>query len=197
MLDQADFAGIDAYLKRHDLQDASMAEARKAKSIKKAAGGKATAQATNGDAVEGQVDDRTELEKAQQELDDEEDEQEEDFEPSDDDDGSGSESESENDDAYRRKSKGRDLVKDELGSEAEDVSTDEEDDAENEEEADQEDVEEEEEEDEEESTQAHQKSVATKASSKGSRDSTTLASHSGPASKKASAMPDIGDEDQL
>ena len=29
MIDQAQFAGIDAYIKKHELQDASMAEARK------------------------------------------------------------------------------------------------------------------------------------------------------------------------
>lgn len=33
MLDQADFAGIDAYIKRHSLQDASMAEQRRAKKL--------------------------------------------------------------------------------------------------------------------------------------------------------------------
>jgi Histone chaperone Rttp106-like len=33
MLDQADFGGIDAYVKRHGLNDASMAEARKAKRL--------------------------------------------------------------------------------------------------------------------------------------------------------------------
>ena len=31
MIDQADFAGIDAYVKRHGLQDASLAETRRAK----------------------------------------------------------------------------------------------------------------------------------------------------------------------
>ena len=194
MLDQSDFAGIDAYLKRHDLQDASMAEARRAKTVKKAAGAKSTTLAANGDGAEGEVDDRTELQKAEQQLDDEEDEQEEDFEPSDDDDGSGSESESEDDDAYRRKVKGRDLVKEELGSEAEDVSADEEDDAE----VEAEDDEDEDEEDEDESTQAHQKSATTKpASSKESQKSTKLASHGGPASRKPSNVPELSDEDQL
>lgn len=33
MIDQADFAGIDAYIKRHRLQDASMAEERRAKKL--------------------------------------------------------------------------------------------------------------------------------------------------------------------
>ncbi|CAD0057102.1 unnamed protein product [Aureobasidium pullulans] len=35
MLDQADFAGIDEYVKRHDLNDASMAAERQAKKIKR------------------------------------------------------------------------------------------------------------------------------------------------------------------
>ena len=33
MIDQANFAGIDAYVKRHELQDVSMAESRKAKKL--------------------------------------------------------------------------------------------------------------------------------------------------------------------
>ena len=33
MLDQIDFAGIDAYIKRHHLQDASMAQERQAKKL--------------------------------------------------------------------------------------------------------------------------------------------------------------------
>jgi hypothetical protein len=33
MLDQADFAGIDQYVKRHDLNDASMAADRRAKKL--------------------------------------------------------------------------------------------------------------------------------------------------------------------
>ncbi|KAI9680479.1 MAG: hypothetical protein M1817_003919 [Caeruleum heppii] len=33
MIDQADFPGIDAYIKSHDLQDASMAEVRRAKKV--------------------------------------------------------------------------------------------------------------------------------------------------------------------
>lgn len=87
MVDQADFAGIDAYIKRHELQDASMAEQRRAKKY-------------NVNKIKGEQDgedndaEPRELEKAQQEAhaalqDDEEDEEDdENFDP-------GSEGESE------------------------------------------------------------------------------------------------------
>ncbi|EXJ77749.1 hypothetical protein A1O3_09978 [Capronia epimyces CBS 606.96] len=150
MLDQADFPGIDAYVRRHGLQDASLAESRRA--TKKAnaanANGKLSARedAAGGS---GQLDDeeedtRTELEKAQQQLEDEEDEEEEDYDPGSEgeSDGSGS-SESEADDEQdgrgRKMAKPRNLVADELGSEAEDVSLSE-DEAEAEDPADEEDV---------------------------------------------------------
>ena len=86
MLDQADFAGIDDYVKRHGLNDTSMAAQRRAKEynvnkeIKKAD--------ANGEAAPtneaGVVDDdgQTELQKAEQQLQDEEDELEEDYEAS-------------------------------------------------------------------------------------------------------------------
>ncbi|OLN86581.1 Histone chaperone [Colletotrichum chlorophyti] len=94
MLDQEDYGGIDeSYVKRHGLQDRSMAEQRKAKmeltenlKAKKGAEGDAP---TNGTAA---GDGMTELEKAQleaeQALQDDEDEDEEDYDP-------GSEGESE------------------------------------------------------------------------------------------------------
>ena len=124
MIDQADYAGIGDYVKRHGLQDASLAEARRAKKLAK---GKASTQ--NGLAsTEGEDDTRTELEKAQQQLDDEEDEEEEDYDPGSDEESEGSGS-SDDDEEYdrefekaRKKMKGKDLVKEELGSEAEDVS---------------------------------------------------------------------------
>lgn len=129
MLDQADFPGIDAYIKKHGLQDASLAESRRATKVNAATNGKAAAQAENG---EGDEDDgRTELEKAQQLLDDEEDEEEEDYDPSSDDGsgGSGEDSSDEDDDddepykkERKRATRSRDLVAEELGSEAEDVS---------------------------------------------------------------------------
>ncbi|MCJ1388832.1 hypothetical protein MMC18_001682 [Xylographa bjoerkii] len=91
MIDQADFAGIDAYIKRHSLQDASMAEARRAKKLN-----------INGvkgemDATEGNGYRESELEKAAREVegregqgeeDDEDEEDDENFDP-------GSEGESE------------------------------------------------------------------------------------------------------
>ena len=57
MLDQAEFAGIDAYVKRHGLQDASMAEQRRAKRLNVNG-----AQGGEGDGGEG------ELERAQKEV---------------------------------------------------------------------------------------------------------------------------------
>ena len=85
MIDQAEFANIDAYVKRHQLQDASMAEQRRAKKL-------------NVNGVKGekdgqdQADGPGELEKAAQEAgdleDDDEEEDDENFDP-------GSEGESE------------------------------------------------------------------------------------------------------
>lgn len=112
MIDQQDFAGIDTYVKSHQLQDASLAEARRAKKV-----GKEVKTEING-AEEN--DGRTEIEKAQQKLEDEEDELEEDYDPGEEEDGSGSESESDNEEYTR--GKGTNLIADELGSEAEDVS---------------------------------------------------------------------------
>lgn len=82
MLDQEDFAGIDEFVKRHGLQDKSMAEQRKAKrlnvNVVKDEEGNIVGNAEAG-----------ELEKAAGELEvDEEDEEEEDYDP-------GSEGESE------------------------------------------------------------------------------------------------------
>lgn len=81
MLDQEDFAGIDTYVKRHGLQDASMAEQRRAKRL-----GINMVKGEDGQKVD--VGDVGELEKAEAELQDEEDEEEEDYDP-------GSEGESE------------------------------------------------------------------------------------------------------
>jgi len=83
MLDQEDFAGIDTYVKRHGLQDASMAEQRRAKRL-----GINMVKGEDGQKVD--LGDAGELEKAEAELQDEEDEEEEeeDYDP-------GSEGESE------------------------------------------------------------------------------------------------------
>jgi hypothetical protein len=94
MIDQADFAGIDGYIKRHGLNDASMAAERRAKAYnvnKESKKGDANGEA-NG-AAHTDDDDMTELQKAEQQLQDAEDEEEEDYEESGgDSDGSGEES---------------------------------------------------------------------------------------------------------
>lgn len=80
MLDQADFAGIDEYIKRHGLNDASMAADRRAKAYNVNKDKKAAE--ANGDASAGGADEVSELQKAEQALQDEEDEEEEDYEAS-------------------------------------------------------------------------------------------------------------------
>lgn len=101
MIDQEDFAGIDAYVKRHGLQDSSMAEQRKAKRL-----GINTVKGGDGEKVD--VGDGGELKKAEAELEqndeDEEDEEDEgtdgeDFDPGSegDSEGSGPSSEEESD----------------------------------------------------------------------------------------------------
>ncbi|KAG8624484.1 hypothetical protein KVT40_007551 [Elsinoe batatas] len=101
MLDQADFAGIDAFVKGKGLDDASLAEARKAKRV----GVNDPRRKKGEDGEEGQngvkeEEGETELEKAQremQEAEDEEDEEEEDYDPGSEgeSEGEGSESEGE------------------------------------------------------------------------------------------------------
>ena len=87
MLDQADFNGINGYVQRHGLSDASLAEGRRAKML-----GKKKAEANGVKNEDGEDDDgRTELEKAEAQLQDEEDEEEEDFDPGSDDEEDGSE----------------------------------------------------------------------------------------------------------
>lgn len=117
MIDQADFAGIDAYIKRHELQDASMADARRAKKLNI---NKVRGEIKTEDGANGEEDDRTELQKAEAELEDAEDEEEEDYDP-----GSEGESEGSGDDSDEeegdRAEEGGDVIEDELGSEAEDV----------------------------------------------------------------------------
>lgn len=95
MIDQLDFAGIDAYVKNHGLNDASMAQERMAKrynvnALKK---GDTNGEA-NGEAADGVGDDGlTELQRAEQQIQDAEDEEEEDYDPS------GGESEGEGEDS--------------------------------------------------------------------------------------------------
>jgi hypothetical protein len=120
MIDQADFSGIDTYIKRHGLQDASLADARRAKvyNVNKPTGEEQTTTEVAGE-------DESELQKAQRELEDQEDEEEEDYDPgSDDSEGSGSSSE-EDEDQDEEEAQGSDEdmdVKDEPGSEDEDVN---------------------------------------------------------------------------
>lgn len=87
MVDQADYNGINEYVQKHGLQDESMAAARRAQKlnvnpVKKEENG------TNGAAAGEPDDGLTELQRAEQELQDMEDEDEEDYDP-------GSEGESE------------------------------------------------------------------------------------------------------
>ncbi len=114
MLDQAEFAGIDEYIKRHGLNDASMAAQRQAKAYNINKEKKAE---TNGDATAGTEendDGRTELQKAEEQLQDEEDEQEEDYE------ASGGESEGEGEDSEEEEYDGEQMEEVE-GDEDEDV----------------------------------------------------------------------------
>lgn len=127
MIDQTQFAGIDAYVKRHGLQDASMAEARKAKrhavNTKKGVD-PASAEDAN---------EPRELQKAEQQMQDEEDEEdelEEDYDPGSEGEsegsGASSEEEEEEEEDYDADEEGveRDLVEEELGSDAEHVEPD-------------------------------------------------------------------------
>jgi hypothetical protein len=84
MLDQADFAGIDGYIKRHGLNDASLAAGRRAKrygvndpKVKDEANGGGENGATAVAEDEDMEDGETELQKAERLLQDEEDEEEE------------------------------------------------------------------------------------------------------------------------
>ena len=95
MLDQEDFAGIDGFVKRHGLQDKSMAEQRKAKrenvNVVKDEDGNVVGTAEAGD-----------LEAAAQQAEDEEEEEEEDYDPGSEGDSEGSgtsDDESDDDDA--------------------------------------------------------------------------------------------------
>ncbi|KAL3472800.1 histone chaperone rtt106 [Aspergillus californicus] len=124
MVDQADFFGIDMYIKTHGLQDASLADARRAKryninNVKTE---------ENGDtSVPNAPEEEGELQKAQRELEDQEEEEEEDYDPGSDgnSEGSGSSDEEDSDDDDEEGAENDNLVDDELGSEAEDVPQDE------------------------------------------------------------------------
>ena len=118
MIDQVDFAGIDAYVKRHKLHDASLAEQRRAKKYNV----NGVKQEEGAEWVEDEEE--SELTKAQREAemkadDDEDDEEDENFDP-------GSEGESEGSGTSDDREEGDgdedgdDEEADELGSEADD-----------------------------------------------------------------------------
>lgn len=115
MVDQADFAGIDDYVKRHELQDASMAEQRRAKKL--------NVNGVKGGAAkqEGVDQEEGELEKATREAENLEDEEEDDenFDPGSEGESEGSGSGSEEDEDEYEGRAGSHLVDEELGSEAE------------------------------------------------------------------------------
>ncbi|KKZ66101.1 histone chaperone RTT106 [[Emmonsia] crescens] len=142
MIDQSNHPGIDAYIKKHGLQDASLAEARRAKKLNingmkggdgvDGVDGHAGAGSAANDGGAGGEEEESELLKAQRELEDREDEEEEDYDPGSeggDSDWSGCSSEEEDRDVGGRggydDDGGRDLVKEELGSEAEEIEEDE------------------------------------------------------------------------
>ena len=115
MIDQADFAGIDEYVKRHELQDASMAEQRRAKKL--------NINGLKGEEAKQQGDDQEEgeLEKARKEAEDLEDEEEDDenFDPGSEGESEGSGSSSEEDEDEYEGRVGSNDADEELGSEAE------------------------------------------------------------------------------
>jgi hypothetical protein len=107
MLDQLDFAGIDEYIKRHGLNDASLATQRRAKKygvndpkIKKEVNGNGTSAAEAEGVEEEDDDEETELQKAERALQDEEDEMEEDYVDEGGDDDGSEDSESEDGEDY-------------------------------------------------------------------------------------------------
>ncbi|KAL8845946.1 MAG: hypothetical protein Q9221_008925 [Calogaya cf. arnoldii] len=117
MIDQADFAGIDAYIKRRNLQDASMAEQRRAQ--------KYNVNGANGGEGELQGQEEGELQKAQREaedMEDEDSEEDENFDPGSEGESEGSGSGSDEEDEQGNVDADGNLIETELGSEAEDVT---------------------------------------------------------------------------
>ncbi|KAI7162076.1 Rtt106-domain-containing protein [Hortaea werneckii] len=108
MLDQQDFAGIDEYVKRHGLNDASMAAQRRAKMYnvnKEKKGDGEEGGEANGT---GEGEEESELQKAEQQLQDDEDEEEEDYV------ASGGESEGEEESSDEDGEGGEDAGEDEM-----------------------------------------------------------------------------------
>ncbi|EZF77679.1 hypothetical protein H105_01163 [Trichophyton soudanense CBS 452.61] len=112
MIDQADYPGIDAYIKKHGLQDASLAEERRAKRLNinapRGGDGADDGSGMNDGSVPQAEEEESELQKAQRELEnqqaDEEDEEEDDYDPGSEgeSEGSGSSSEEEEGDDNAR-----------------------------------------------------------------------------------------------
>lgn len=126
MVDQSNFDGIDAYIKRHRLQDASMADQRRAKRL-----GINDVKGENG-SLSGREEEIGYLEKATrevEELEDEDSEEDENFDPGSEGESEGSgfssNEEEDNDDAGDGDERtDSDLLQEELGSEAEDIEED-------------------------------------------------------------------------
>lgn len=123
MIDQADYSGIDSYVKKHSLNDASMAAQRRAQRYN--VNGPVKGEDGEDAAAEGEEDGETELQKAQQMLEDAEDEEEEDYDPGSEGEsegeGSSSSEEEEYDDDGQEQDEDGNILEDELGSEAEEV----------------------------------------------------------------------------
>lgn len=111
MLDQVDYTPIDEYIKRHGLNDASMAEDRRAKRLN-----------INGPPEGGEdgAEEESELQKAEMQFQDEEDEDEEDYDP-------GSEGESEGSGASSDEDDDDDDDDDDEGQDDEDMDEDDDD----------------------------------------------------------------------
>ncbi|KAL9108623.1 MAG: hypothetical protein Q9227_006569 [Pyrenula ochraceoflavens] len=149
-IDQSEFAGIDAYVKKHQLHDASLAESRRAKASrleKRKAAAISKGTWVRGDVIideeegEEEEEELTELAKAERELQDVEDEGEEDYDPESEGESEGSGS-SDGEGGGDQGGEGeKDIVAEELGSEAEDVQMSDEEEEEAAEEEEQPDVE--------------------------------------------------------
>ena len=127
MLDQADFPSIDAYIRRHDLHDSSMAEQRRAKKLNINPTKEPNGHPAAGDGVGELEKAAREVQEMEEEEEEEEDEEEdENFDPGSEgeSEGSGSSDEEEGEGEGNRDREGADLVGEELGSEAEDVDED-------------------------------------------------------------------------
>lgn len=120
MIDQAEHAGVDAYVRKHGLQDASLANERRAK-VADGRGTRKELRQTREDGVDGE-EDENELAKVERELQDAEDAEEEDFDPgsSGESDGSGESSEEDGEDGLLTVEAGEVDHLDELNSDGED-----------------------------------------------------------------------------